>query len=50
MNRLRKPGPGDLDPVERAARRSRTSSPSFSATARGGSPSVGASSIAALVE
>ena len=49
-NRFRKPGPGDLDALERSAEPLAPAPPSRSATSRGGSPSAGASSIAALVE
>jgi hypothetical protein len=49
-NRLRKPGPATSTFSTRAPSRCSSAAPRRSATARGGSPSAGASSIAAFVE
>ena len=48
--RLRKPGPATSTRSTLSPRRSETFAPSRSAISRGGAPSAGASSIAALVE
>ncbi len=48
--RLRNPGPATSTRSTRSPSRACSEAPSFSAMARGGSPSAGASSIAAFVE
>ena len=50
MNRFTKPGPAISTRSTVSPSRSPSRLPSFSATARGGSPSDGARSIAAFVE